>query len=119
MLPATIVTASFLVCVGGSMPVNVPYSQSMRRSASHNYNTPRYLGPSSPKIDLLPADSKASDSQDMQGEFAGLEGKHVAFLILNCTHQPLLHDITVGASFGTANAGFLYSACQRSDVVAC
>lgn len=50
------------------MPVNVPFPQSMRRSTSHNYNTPRYHGPSSPKIDLLPADSRASDSQDMQGQ---------------------------------------------------
>ena len=48
--------------------MNVPHSQSMRRSTSYNYNTPRYHGPSSPKIDLLPADSKASDSQDMQGD---------------------------------------------------
>lgn len=55
------------VCVGGSLPVNVPHPQSMRRTTSHNYSTPRYYGPSSPKIDLLPADSKASDSQDMPG----------------------------------------------------
>ena len=57
------------LCSGGSLPVNVPHSQSMRRASSYNnYNTPRYHGPSSPKIDLLPADSRASDSQDMQGE---------------------------------------------------
>lgn len=49
--------------------MNVPYSQSMRRSTSHNYNTPRYHGPGSPKIDLLPADSRASDSQDMPGGY--------------------------------------------------
>ena len=58
----------FVLCTGGSLPVNVPHPQSMRRASSYNYNTPRYHGPSSPKIDLLPADSRASDSQDMQGE---------------------------------------------------
>ncbi|KAL3130372.1 hypothetical protein ABBQ38_008198 [Trebouxia sp. C0009 RCD-2024] len=63
---------------GGSLPVNVPYSQSMRRSTSHNYSTPRYHGPSSPKIDLLPADSKASDSQDMPGQFIESDGSEEA-----------------------------------------
>ncbi|KAL0020272.1 hypothetical protein WJX79_008274 [Trebouxia sp. C0005] len=63
---------------GGSLPVNVPHSQSMRRASSYNYNTPRYHGPSSPKIDLLPADSRASDSQDMQGQMAESDGSEEA-----------------------------------------
>ncbi|DBA74020.1 TPA: hypothetical protein ACH3X1_010841 [Trebouxia sp. C0004] len=63
---------------GGSLPVNVPHPQSMRRASSYNYNTPRYHGPSSPKIDLLPADSKASDSQDMQGQMVESDGSEEA-----------------------------------------
>ena len=72
------------------MPVNVPYSQSMRRSTSHNYNTPRYHGPSSPKIDLLPADSRASDSQDMQGQ--GCMCVHVKICCMTC---PFGHIVQV------------------------
>ena len=80
------------------MPVNVPYSQSMRRSTSHNYNTPRYHGPSSPKIDLLPADSRASDSQDMQGEWA-FDWRYICRHVAFAQRLLLLHDMTVGPNW--------------------
>lgn len=58
-----------LVTPGGSLPVAMPGSHpGMRRTSSHPaYNTPRYHAPSSPRIDLLPADSASSNPQDMTG----------------------------------------------------